>query len=108
MTTDRERAVAECISIGSASRSFLWLSEGDPPQYEGGHWFYSRNTGLQRQAVVFKRETLNSPETVVLDPNSLSPDGSIALSAFFPSPDGRHFAYGSVSRRLGLVDVLRP
>jgi prolyl oligopeptidase len=65
-----------------------------PPRYEGGHWFYSRNTGLQRQSVVFMRETLNSPETVVLDPNTLSPDGSIALSGFVPSPDGRHFAYG--------------
>jgi prolyl oligopeptidase len=65
-----------------------------PPRYQGGHWFYSRNTGLQRQSVVFMRETLNSPENVVLDPNSLSPDGSIALSGFVPSPDGRHFAYG--------------
>jgi prolyl oligopeptidase len=65
-----------------------------PPRYEGGHWFYSRNTGLQRQSLVFMRETLNSPETVVLDPNRLSSDGSIALSGFVPSPDGRHFAYG--------------
>jgi len=65
-----------------------------PPQYEGGHWFYTRNTGLQRQSLVFMRETLNGPETVVLDPNSLSSDGSIALSAFVPAPDGRHFTYG--------------
>jgi prolyl oligopeptidase len=65
-----------------------------PPRYEGGHWFYSRNTGLQRQSVIFMRETLDGPETVVLDPNSLSMDGSIALSAFVPAPDGRHFAYG--------------
>jgi len=65
-----------------------------PPQYEGGRWFYSRNSGLQRQSVVFMREALNGPETVVLDPNRLSPDGSIALSAFVPAPDGRHFAYG--------------
>jgi prolyl oligopeptidase len=40
------------------------------------------------------RETLDGPETVVLDPNSLSPDGSIALSSFDPAPDGRHFAFG--------------
>ena len=65
-----------------------------PPRYEGGRWFYSRNTGLQRQALVFTRETLESPEAVAVDPNSLSPDGSIALSGFAPSPDGRYFAYG--------------
>src|SRR5437879_2239037 len=49
------------------------------PRFEGRHWFYSRNTGLQRQSVVFTRETLTGPEKVVVDPNQFSPDGSIAL-----------------------------
>ena len=64
-----------------------------PPRYEGRHWFYNRNSGLQRQSVVFTRETLNGSETVALDPNSLSPDGSTALSAC-AAPDAQHFAYG--------------
>ena len=65
-----------------------------PPRYEGRHWFYNRNSGLQRQSVVFTRETLNGKETVAIDPNTLSPDGSIALSGFVPAPDAQHFAYG--------------
>jgi len=65
-----------------------------PPHYEGRHWFYNRISGLQRQSVVFTRETLNGSETVALDPNSLSPDGAIALSGFVPARDGQHFAYG--------------
>jgi prolyl oligopeptidase len=64
------------------------------PRYEGRHWFYNRNSGLQRQSVVFTRETLNGSETVALDPNMLSPDGSMALSGFIPAPDAQHFAYG--------------
>src|SRR5262249_15683461 len=64
------------------------------PRYEGRHWFYNRNSGLQRQSVVFTRETLAGKETVAIDPNSLSPDGSVALSGFVPAPDGQHFAYG--------------
>jgi prolyl oligopeptidase len=64
------------------------------PYYRGRHWFYSRNSGLQRQSVVFTRETLNGAETVAVDPNALSPDGSVALSGFVPSPDAQHFAYG--------------
>jgi prolyl oligopeptidase len=40
------------------------------------------------------RSSLTSAETVALDPNALSPDGSIALSDFVASPDGKHFAYG--------------
>jgi prolyl oligopeptidase len=65
-----------------------------PPRYEGRHWFYNRNSGLQRQSVVFTRETLNGTESVALDPNTLSPDGSVALSGFVPAPDAQHFAYG--------------
>src|SRR5262245_60341760 len=64
------------------------------PRHVGRRWFYNRNSGLQRQSVVFTRETLDGAEIVALDPNSLSPDGSIALSGFVPSPDGQHFAYG--------------
>jgi prolyl oligopeptidase len=73
----------------------LWnYARVSAPYYKGGRWFYSRNSGLQRQAVVFTRTSLTSPETVALDPNALSPDGSIALSDFAPSPDGARFAYG--------------
>ena len=64
------------------------------PRFVGRHWFYRRNSGLQRQSVIFTRETLDGPETVVIDPNVLSPDGTTALSLFDPSPDGRHFSYG--------------
>jgi len=64
------------------------------PYFEGRRWFYSRNTGLQRQNVIFTRETLTGAETIAIDANQLSPDGSVQLSDFKPSPDGVHFAYG--------------
>ncbi len=64
------------------------------PFYEGGRWFYSKNSGLQRQSVYYSRKTLEGPEQLVLDPNQLSPDGSVALSGFSPSPDGRWLIYG--------------
>src|SRR5688572_13586149 len=64
------------------------------PFWEGSRWFYTKNTGLQRQNVWYARRTLTGSEEVVLDPNQLSPDGSIALSGFSPSPDGNSLAYG--------------
>ena len=64
------------------------------PRWQGGRWYYSRNSGLQRQSVMVARSTLDGPEQVVLDPNALSPDGTVALSGFVPSPDGRYVAYG--------------
>ena len=42
------------------------------PFWEGGRWFYTRNTGLQRQNVFFSRKTIDGPEQVVIDPNKLS------------------------------------
>jgi prolyl oligopeptidase len=64
------------------------------PFYEGRHWFYNRNKGLEKQSVVFTRESLTGPETVVIDPNTLWPDGAIQLSSWVPSPNAQHLAYG--------------
>ena len=64
------------------------------PFWEGGRWYYSRNSGLQRQNVWYTRVSLTGPEAMLIDPNALSADGSIAFSSFSPSPDGRTFAYG--------------
>jgi prolyl oligopeptidase len=60
----------------------------------GGRLYYARNSGLQRQSVFYTRSSLGAPGRVVLDPNTLSADGSIALAGFSPSPDGRYLAYG--------------
>ena len=64
------------------------------PFWEGGRWFYSKNSGLQRQNVWYARRTFDGPEQMVIDPNQLSPDGTVALSGFSPSPDGRYLVYG--------------
>jgi prolyl oligopeptidase len=64
------------------------------PFWEGGRWFYTKNSGLQRQDVWYSRPTLDGAEQVALDPNRLSPDGSVSLSTFVPSPNGRHAAFG--------------
>ena len=64
------------------------------PVREGGRYFYTRNSGLQRQAPLYVRASLTSEPTLVLDPNVLSPDGTMALQEWTPSPDGRLLAYG--------------
>src|SRR3954465_2331347 len=64
------------------------------PFREAGMLFYNKNSGLQPQGVWMMRASTDGPERVVIDPNVLSPDGSVALSQFAPSPDGKLFAYG--------------
>src|SRR5262245_58876898 len=64
------------------------------PVREGGRYFYSKNSGLQRQSPLYARESLTSEAKLVIDPNALSPDGSLSLAQWTPSPDGRLLAYG--------------
>jgi prolyl oligopeptidase len=63
------------------------------PTRRAGRLFYTKNSGLQRQSVYYSRATLGGPETRVLDPNALSPDGSMAFGGYSPSPDGRYLGY---------------
>ncbi|HUD98576.1 MAG TPA: prolyl oligopeptidase family serine peptidase [Bryobacteraceae bacterium] len=73
----------------------LWdYPKASIPVREGGRYFYSKNSGLERQSPVYLRPTLDGPATLVLDPNVLSPDGSMALAQWQPSRDGRLLAYG--------------
>jgi len=60
----------------------------------GGALFFTKNSGLQSQSPIYKQTAPGSRPTVVLDPNTLSPDGSTALSTWSVSPDGRYMAYG--------------
>ncbi len=64
------------------------------PVSEGGRLFYSKNTGLQRQAPVFMRDSTEAPPSLVIDPNVISSEGAVALSLWEPSPDARLLAYG--------------
>lgn len=60
----------------------------------GGRYYQTRNDGLQNQNVLMMLETLESEPKVLLDPNSWSKDGTVALSGSAFSEDGRFVAYG--------------
>jgi prolyl oligopeptidase len=64
------------------------------PFQEGGRYFYTRNTGLQNQSVLYSTEALDADAKVLLDPNTLSTDGTVALAGGSASHDGTLFAYG--------------
>jgi prolyl oligopeptidase len=64
------------------------------PVREGARYFYQKNSGLQRQSPLLVRNTLAGEPRLVLDPNTLSPDGSISLADWQPSPDGHLLVYG--------------
>jgi prolyl oligopeptidase len=63
------------------------------PYREGGRVFYRKNSGLQKQSVLYMRRSLSGAPRIVLDPNKLWPDGSTALFGYAASPDGKHIVY---------------
>lgn len=72
----------------------LWDYERySTPSEEAGRYFYSRNTGLQKQSVVYTTRDLDAGAEVLLDPNALREDGTAALAGASASPCGRYWAY---------------
>lgn len=73
----------------------LWNYEKySQPFKEGNRYFYFKNDGLQNQSVLYTQESLEGEARVLLDPNTLSEDGTVALSGIAISRDGRYLAYG--------------
>ena len=65
------------------------------PSRRAGRLFYRKNSGLQQQGVLYMRASLDSEPQLLLDPNVLSPDGSIAVRSTAASPDGKLLAYAT-------------
>ena len=61
---------------------------------EGGRYFFFRNDGLQNQGVLYTQKSLQEEPQVLLDPNGLSSDGTVALAGQAVSDDGNLMAYG--------------
>jgi prolyl oligopeptidase len=62
---------------------------------KGGRYFWERNSGLQDQAVLHVAERVDGAPRVLLDPNALSKDGTVALSEYTVSEDGKLLAYAT-------------
>src|SRR5262245_7516132 len=74
----------------------LWDYERyELPVQEGGRVFFRRNDGLQNQSVLFVVEPNAKNPRLLLDPNTFSSDGTVALASFVPSGDGKQLAYAT-------------
>ena len=78
------RRLGELLAIGDISA----------PTVRGSRYFYQRREGSQNQPILYRRDGLGGTDSVVIDPNGLSRDGTTALDWWFPSNNGRLLAYG--------------
>ncbi|MDR3142789.1 MAG: prolyl oligopeptidase family serine peptidase [Tannerellaceae bacterium] len=67
------------------------------PYKKNGKYYFFKNDGLQNQSVLYVKETLGGEAGVLLDPNKLSDDGTVALSGISFSHNGKYLAY-NISR----------
>ena len=73
----------------------LWNYEKySAPFKKGSKYFYSKNDGLQNQSVFYVADSTTDKGRVLLDPNKLSTDGTVALSGLAISDNGKLMAYG--------------
>ena len=87
-----------------------YARQGNPVQ-RGSRYFYSYSDGVKNQPVIYVTEDLDEPGKVLLDPNTLSDDGTMALGNYEVSPDGRYLAYaisdgGSDWRNWYVIDTV--
>jgi prolyl oligopeptidase len=64
------------------------------PEKQGGRYFFTANDGLRNQAPVYVLDRLDGEPRLLLDPNGLSADGTVALNDAAYSRDGKRMAYG--------------
>ena len=67
----------------------------DVPFQRGERWFQTRNSGLQNQGVLYVMSSPEDDGRVLLDPNIMSEDGTVALSGAVVTNDGSLLAYAT-------------
>ncbi len=80
------------------------------PTKKAGRYFYSRNSGLQNQSVLYVRDSVDGKGRELIDPNTWSQDGATALAEWAASDDGKLLAYavqdsGSDWRTIRVLNV---
>jgi prolyl oligopeptidase len=99
--------IAERAPIEARMQELWDFERYSLPVKKGGRYFYRYNDGLQNQDVIYVQAALDAEPRLLIDPNAWSEDGTVALAAHYPSPDGSHVAYlvqdGGSDWRLGKV-----
>jgi prolyl oligopeptidase len=79
------KRLTELLSIGNITQ----------PEIGGKYYFYTRREGMQNQPVLYVRAGVDGKDRVLVDPNQLAADGTIALDWYQPSESGKYLAYGT-------------
>ncbi|HEY3857065.1 MAG TPA: prolyl oligopeptidase family serine peptidase [Verrucomicrobiae bacterium] len=80
--------------LQSRIKALLNFEKFGTPFHKGNRYFYTYNSGLQQQGVLYVTDGLDAKPTVAFDPNPLSANGAVAIAGYVVSQDGKTLAYG--------------
>jgi prolyl oligopeptidase len=83
---DRDKLLARLQALS-------YVESVSPPRRRGKRYFFSRRPKGKEKAIQYYREGKTGAPKVLLDPNTLSKDGSVSLRGFVVSWDGKKVAY---------------
>ena len=93
VTFDYLQAIPERPAITARLKELWDYEKYTIPQKQGGRYFYQYNDGLKNQYSLYSQDSLTGEAQLLIDPNSWSDDATVALSSYYPSPDGRFMAF---------------
>jgi prolyl oligopeptidase len=93
VTFEYLQAIPERGAITARLKELWDFEKFTLPKKKGGRYFYEYNDGLQNQYSLYVQDSLDGEARLLIDPNTWSEDDATALSAYYPSPDGRFLAY---------------
>ena len=67
------------------------------PSLHGGRYFFFKNDGLQNQSVMYVQDSLTGEPKLLMDPNTWTKDGTLALAGMAISDDAKLIAYGTAA-----------
>ncbi len=75
-----------------------YRKSGMPWRGKDGKFYFYENDGLRNQSVLYRMDSIGGTPEVFLDPNTLSDNGTVALTGISMSKDGKYTAY-TISRK---------
>jgi prolyl oligopeptidase len=93
VTFDYLEKIPERAAIAKRMTELWDFEKFSSPFKAGGRYYYMHNSGLQNQYVLYTMEALDSEPRVLIDPNTWSEDGTVALAGTAFSDDGKYVAY---------------